>query len=77
MNKSKIEKRQPELMPGSVQKADGLTSSPAIANTHVVCSQSPLAKDIIKFVESSSTFQVLCEETEVFVGSDGRILVKL
>ena len=35
MNKSKIEKRQPEPLHGTEQKADGLPSSPAIANTHV------------------------------------------
>ena len=41
MNKSKIEKRPLEPLPGNEQKADGLPSSPAIANTHVIGSQCP------------------------------------
>ena len=40
MNKSQINKCQPEQMYGNEQKADVLTSSPAIVNTHVIGSQS-------------------------------------
>lgn len=61
----------------SSTKDEEMQVSPAIAKPIVVCSQSPPANNDVNFVESSSTFQVLCEETEVFVGSDGQILVKL
>ena len=49
MNKSKIEKRQPEPLHGIEQKSDGLPSSPAIANTHVV--RSPNVVSTEKAVE--------------------------
>jgi|GEM_PF-6809668 len=41
MDKSKIEKVQPEQMQISERKVDGNSISPAFANALVVCSQSP------------------------------------
>lgn len=53
------------------------TSSQPCSNTFVIGSQSPPKIEPITFVESSSTFLMLCEEIKVFVGSSGQILVDL
>ncbi len=77
MNKRTTKKFQPEQKLNSEQKADDMHVSPVIANTNVIGSQSPPKVEPIKFVESSSTFLMLCEETKVFVGSNGQFLVDL
>lgn len=77
MNKRTTKKIQQEQKLNSEQNADDTSVSPAIANTIVIGSQSPPKIEPITFVESSSTFLMLCEEIKVFVGSDGQILVYL
>ena len=67
-----------EQKPNKEQKDETqLPSSPNNSNTDVIGSQSPPKIEPITFVESSSTFLMLCEETKVFVGSSGQILVDL
>lgn len=56
---------------------EGLTSSPACTKPNVVCSQSPPIYNSITFVESSSIFQVLYEETKLCVLETGQVVVHL
>ena len=73
MKKELLPKPQPNSEPLPIDA----TSSPNCTKPNVVCSQSPPIYNSITFVESSSIFQVLYEETKLCVLETGQVVVDL
>lgn len=76
MKKSKIKELLPGIMPGNEQKDDGLPSSPAIANTHVVGSALSLVvwKDNTTLYVNGQTWEYENDENWLMTLRDGNLI---